>query len=133
MDTISNSQPDVATQDRELNTLKCQICSVLKAIYRDRTKTCVRLMEELNRSCSQQSWTELQGATSTAQTELYEAWKRLGAHRRVHALGSESSAVRKCQYCGADTLLPNQGRPICVHCAEDLETREASPATEVRG
>jgi hypothetical protein len=94
MSTTASSQPDVATR------LKCQVCSVLEAIHRNRTKTCVRLMEELNRSSSLESRIELEGAISKVQIELDEAWKRLGAHRRVHAFGSESSYLQKCPTAG---------------------------------
>ena len=128
---ISNSQRDVAKQDHELNTLKCQMCSDLKSTHRDRIKTCVRLMEELNRSSSQQSRTELQEAISNSQTELYEAWKRLGSHRRLHAFGSEIGNAQKCKYCGADTPpLSNDGRPICDHCVADLEFGRKPPQRE---
>ena len=129
MNTISNSRPDVATLDRELKTLECQICSVLEAIHRDRIKTCVRLVEELKRSkSSQKSQTELQTAISKIQTELDEAWKRLDAHRRLHAVGSESSHLQKCRCCEADTpLLSDDGRPICDHCATDLEAGRKPP------
>jgi hypothetical protein len=125
MSTISSSQPDVAIR------LKCQICSALEAIHRDRIRTSVRLMEDLNRSSSRKCRTELQTAISKIQTELDEAWMRLAAHRKLHASGSEIQPFTKMLYCGADTpLLSNDGRPICVHCEADLETGRKLPQRE---
>src|SRR5579862_7946769 len=100
--------------------MECQICATLETIRSDRIMKYVRLVEELKRSkSSQKSRAELQVVVSTIQIELDEAWKRLDAHRRVHAFGLGN--IKECQYCGAETLSRDGDRPVCVQCAEDLE------------
>src|ERR1700730_7381158 len=100
--------------------MDCQICFVLESIRCDRIMRYVRLVEQMKRS--KRPTTKLQIAISNLRSEADEAWKRLDTHRRQHAFGFESSSPQKCQYCGADTLLFNDGRPICEHCAADLKT-----------
>jgi len=66
------------------------------------------------------SGAKLQAAVANIQAELDEAWRRLAAHRSEHTFASESIHAHKCQYCRADALVSNDGRPICDHCASDL-------------
>lgn len=102
--------------------MDCQICSTLDAIRCDRIIKSIRLAEQLKRL--KRPDTKLSAAISNFRIEADEAWKRLAAHRREHA--SQASAQR-CQYCGADTLISNDGRFICEHCAEDLAAARKPP------
>jgi hypothetical protein len=109
--------------------MECQICSVLEAIRCDRIMKYVRLVEQMKRS--KRPSAKLQAEISNLRSEADEAWKRLDAHRREHAFGLQSSSAQTCQYCGgAETLLSNNGRPICEHCAADLEARRKPPQRE---
>jgi hypothetical protein len=91
----------------------------------------VRLVDELKRSkSSQKSRMELHGAIQKIQAELDEAWKRLAAHRRLHAFGSESASLQKCHSCGAGTLRFDERQPLCEFCAADLEAGRKPPQRE---
>jgi len=106
--------------------MECQICSTLEAIRCDRIMKYVWLAEQLKRSKRPNA--KLHVDMSNLRTEADEAWKRLAAHRRQHAF--DSSDLQKCQYCGADTLTSNGGRPICDHCTEDLAAARKPPQPE---
>jgi hypothetical protein len=100
--------------------MECEVCAVLESIRCDRIMKYVRLVEHMKRS--KRPTVKLQAAISNVRSEADEAWKRLDAHRRVHAFGLESCSAQKCQYYGAETLLSKDARPICEACAADLET-----------
>jgi uncharacterized protein YuzB (UPF0349 family) len=106
--------------------MECQICSVLDSIRCERIMKYVRLTEQLRRS--KRPTAKLEAAISNLRSEADEAWKRLAAHRAGHVFDFDN--LQKCQYCGAETLLSNNGRPICEHCAEDLETGRKPPQRE---
>jgi hypothetical protein len=106
--------------------MDCQTCSVLEAIRCDRIMKYVRLVEQMKRpKPANRSNAKLQDAIDKIQTELDEAWKRLAAHRAGHVFDFDN--LQKCQYCGAETLLSNDGPTICENCAADLETGRKPP------
>jgi hypothetical protein len=108
--------------------MECHTCAVLEAIRCDRIMKYVRLVEQMKRS--KQPSAKLQVEISNLRSEADEAWKRLDAHRREHVFGLESSGAQKCQYCGAETVSLDNGGPICIHCAADLEAGRKPPQRE---
>jgi hypothetical protein len=106
--------------------MECEICSVLESIRCDRIVKYVRLAEQLKRS--KRPSAKVQVAISNLRSEADEAWKRLAAHRAGHVFDFHN--LQKCQYCGAETLLSNEGPPMCEHCAADLETGRKPPQRE---
>ena len=106
--------------------MDCQICSVLESIRCDRIMKYVRLVEQMRRS--KRPSAKLQTAISNLRSEADEAWKRLAAHRAGHVFDFEN--LQKCQYCGADTLLSNEGPPVCENCEVDRAAGRKPPQRE---
>ena len=70
--------------------MECEVCAVLESIRCDRIMKYVLLVEQMKRYKRQTA--KLQAAISNLRSEADEAWKRLDAHRRLHALGSDCAA-----------------------------------------